>query len=82
MASTTVRVNERTHAVLRELVAATGKPLRQVLEDAVDMYRRDLFFADLDATYAKLRADPVAWEEELAERALWESTLADGLDDW
>jgi predicted transcriptional regulator len=70
MASTTIRVSPRTHAMLRELAAATGKPLRRVLEDAVDNYRRELFFAELNAAYARLRADPVAWEEELAERAL------------
>jgi hypothetical protein len=35
----------------------------------------------LDAAYARLQADPVAWEEELAERALLENTLAEGLDD-
>jgi hypothetical protein len=37
--------------------------------------------AEFDAAYARLQADPVAWEEELAERAVWEVTLADGLDD-
>ncbi|HEX6677076.1 MAG TPA: hypothetical protein VF486_18860 [Actinomycetes bacterium] len=39
------------------------------------------FFAELDAAYARLRADPAAWEEELAERAELEGTLADGLDE-
>ena len=82
MASTTVRVTERTHEVLRKLAAATGQPLQQVLEQAVENYRREQFFAELNAAYARLQADPAAWEEELAERALWETTLADGLDDW
>jgi hypothetical protein len=45
-------------------------------------HRREQFFAELNAASARLKADPVAWEEELAERALWETTLADGLDDW
>ena len=53
-----------------------------MLERAVENYRREQFFAELDAAYARRQADPVAWEEELAERALWESTLADGLDGW
>jgi hypothetical protein len=47
----------------------------------VESYRREQFHAEFDAAYARLRADPVAWEEELAERAVWEVTLADGLDD-
>jgi predicted transcriptional regulator len=81
MASTTVRVSEHTHELLRELAEATGEPLQKVLERAVEHYRREQFFAELDAAYARLQADPVAWQEELAERAEWEVTRADGLDD-
>jgi predicted transcriptional regulator len=82
MASTTVRVSAETHELLRKLAEASGEPLQKVLERAVENYRREQFFTELNAAYARLQADPVAWEEELAERALWESTLADGLDDW
>ena len=32
------------------------------------------------AGFAALRADPQAWAAELAEREIWEKTLADGLD--
>ena len=81
MASTTVRVSAHTHELLRELAEATGEPLQKVLERAVETYRREQFFAELNAAYARLQADPVAWEEELAERAEWDATLADGLDD-
>jgi hypothetical protein len=79
MASTTVRVTEHTHELLRELAAATGEPLQQVLENAVERYRRERFFADLHAAYARLAADKAAWQEELAERAELDGTLADGL---
>jgi predicted transcriptional regulator len=82
MASTTVRVTKHTHELLRELAEATGQPLQQVLERAVENYRRQQFFAELDAAYERLQADPVAWAEELAEREELEGTLADGLDDW
>jgi len=81
MASTTVRVTEHTHAVLRELAAVTGKPLQQVLEQAVEQYRRDRFFADLRAAYARLTDDRAGWREELDERAELDGTLADGLDE-
>jgi predicted transcriptional regulator len=82
MASTTVRVSEHTHELLRKLAEATGEPLQKVLERAVENYRREQFYAKFNAAFERLRADPEAWKEELAERALWESTLADGLDDW
>ena len=82
MASTTIRVSEHTREQLRKLAEANGEPLQKVLERAVEHHRREQFFAELNAASARLKADPVAWEEELAERALWETTLADGLDDW
>jgi predicted transcriptional regulator len=81
MAWTTVRVTKHTHELLRELAAASGEPLQNVLEGAVEHCRRERLFAELDAAYARLRADPVAWQEELAERAEWDATIADGLDD-
>ena len=81
MASTTVRVSEHTHDLLRKLAEATGEPLQKVLERAVENYRREQFFAEFNAAFERLRADPVAWEEYLAEQAEWETTLADGLDD-
>jgi hypothetical protein len=46
----------------------------------VENHRREQFLAELDAAYQRLQADPVAWAEELAERAELEGTLAEGLD--
>ena len=51
----------------------TGKP-SLTAED------RRRFFEELGREYVALREDPVAWEEELAERRLLEATLMDGLD--
>jgi hypothetical protein len=34
-----------------------------------------------NAEYAALRGDPEAWAEIEAERALWDSSIADGLDE-
>jgi predicted DNA-binding protein len=79
MASTTVRVTEHTHKVLHELSQATGEPMQQVLEEAVERYRRERFFADLHAAYERLAGDQVAWQDELVERAELDGTLVDGL---
>ena len=81
MASTTVRVSEHTHELLHKLAAATGEPLQKVLERAVENYRREQFYAEFNAAFERLRSDPAAWEDHLAEQAEMEGTLADGLDD-
>ncbi len=64
--------SEAAHLILKELAEQTGQTL--------DAYRRKLFFEQLNAGYAELRADPEAWAEHLAERKLWDATLMDGLD--
>ena len=66
--------------ILKELAEQTGQTMMEVLDMALDAYRRKVFFEGLNADYAALRADPEAWAEELAERKLWEATLMDGLD--
>jgi hypothetical protein len=80
MSTPTVCISEAAQRILQELVEQTGLTMREVLDKALDAYRRQLFFEGLKADYAALRADPQAWAEELAERKLWEGTLLDGLD--
>lgn len=82
MRTTTVRVSEATRDKLRELAAETGEPMQTLLDEALDAYRRERFFAALDAAYDVLWSDPVAREEELEERKLFEGTLADDLDEF
>jgi predicted transcriptional regulator len=80
MPSTTVRISAKARDTLRELAARSGEPMQAVLEKAIEHYHRQRFFDELDAAYTALRNDPEAWQAELEERALWETTLQDGLD--
>ncbi len=79
MTTTTVRVSTETRDRLRALADLAGKPMHQVVDEALAAYRRERFFAELDAGYAALRADPSAWSEVLGERAEMEGALGDGL---
>ena len=81
MPTATVRIPEDARDTLRDLATQTGKPMREVLLDALEAYRRQVFFDQLDAAYAGLRADPEAWREVEAERAEWDATLMDGIED-
>ena len=78
--SPNIRISAQSKAILRELAEHEGKPMQTVLDAAIEHYRRDRFFRELDEGYAQLQANPRAWQEELDERRLWDSTLADGLD--
>jgi predicted transcriptional regulator len=77
----TVRVSESTHRALRRLTAVSGKSMTIVLERAVDRYEREQLFAEANAAWAAIQADPAAMAEIEAEQELWDRTLADGLED-
>jgi hypothetical protein len=80
MSTPTVPISDASHRLLRELAEQTGQTMTDVLDKALDVYRRKVFFEQLNAGYAALRADPEAWAELEAERKLWDTTLMDGLD--
>jgi hypothetical protein len=78
--STTVRISEQSHRSLRELAAQSGEPMQTVLDKAIEEHRRQRFWAEMNAAYAVIQNDPQALAAEKEERALWETTLMDGLD--
>ena len=80
MSGPTVCISEASHQILKELAEQTGRTMMDVLDKALDAYRRKLFFEQMNAGYAELQADPEAWAEHRAERKLWDATLMDGLD--
>jgi predicted transcriptional regulator len=79
MATTTIRVSVETRDLLNDLARTTGTSMQQVLEAALDQYRRRQFLEALNAAYRAAQADPATQAEE-AERAAWDATLLDGLD--
>jgi predicted transcriptional regulator len=81
MASVTVRINVSTRDKVREISEREQQPMHEVIEKAIEEYRRRRFLEEVNAAYAALKADPEAWREELEERAAWDATLADGLED-
>ena len=78
--SPNIRISPRSKAVLRDLAAREGKPMQTVLDDAIEHYQRDKFLDEVNAAYARLQADPIAWKEELDERLALDGTLMDGIE--
>jgi hypothetical protein len=58
---------------------AEGKSMLALLDEAVEALRRQRFIEEVNAAYARLRADAPTWEAIERERRAWEATLADGL---
>lgn len=81
MSAHTVRISKKAHDELRELSRQYGESMQTVLDYAIEELRRKRFFEQANAAYEELRSEPAAFQEYMAERELWENTLADGLDE-
>ena len=75
--STTIRVSEQTRDRFAKLADVTGRPMTQLLDEAADALERRVFFDQFSARYDQLRADPAAWSEIEAERALESGVVRD-----
>ncbi len=80
MPTRTIRISDETHRALRVLSHGDGLSLQEELDRAVEWYRRQRFLEEANDAFARLKSDDQAWQEELAERASWDATLADGID--
>ena len=77
MDSKTVRIKTDTHAKLKELAGELRQPMPDVLATAIYALYRLRFLESCNRAYAKLKANPGAWREELAEGKAWDSIPAD-----
>lgn len=77
-----VRVSCDTHGRLRDLAEASGDSMTSIVDRAVRRYQRQQFWAEYDAVYAAIVADPVASAAIAVEDALWDTASADGLEGW
>jgi predicted transcriptional regulator len=80
--SQTIRVSKTTRDILRGLAVKEGSTMAAIAEEAVKEYQKKKFWENYYAGYRALRADPDAWAEHEREVELWDTTLADGLEEW
>ncbi len=81
MAQASVSMREETLNTLRDLAQRSGRPVETVLVAAVEAYRRQFLLEETNNAFAALRRDPVAWQDEQMERAAWDITIADGIEE-
>jgi predicted transcriptional regulator len=81
VSTTTIRVSTKTRNILREMAVRIGLSMQEIVEQAIENYRRQHLFTTANAAYAALRADSKAWQAYQAEQAEWDVTLADGLEE-
>ncbi|HHY06398.1 MAG TPA: hypothetical protein GX532_05410 [Clostridia bacterium] len=75
--TTTIRVNRDIYNSIKLLAQKQNENMQDIIEKAINDYKKKKFFDELNTAYAKLMDDPKAWEEEVKEREEWDSILAD-----
>ena len=79
MHPTAVRIRPATRKALVELAQVTQSSPQNVLDSAVESYRRHIFLKCANQAYARLRKNSKAWAAYRAELADWEALSGDGL---
>lgn len=74
MANPTVRLSPHAYGILKELARSSGESMQVVLDRAVEEERRRRFFAEANASYARLRGDVEAWAEYEKDLSAWDTT--------
>ncbi|NEP14503.1 MAG: toxin-antitoxin system protein [Symploca sp. SIO2C1] len=77
MPDLTLHLSETAHKTLINLVETSGETMQTVLDKAIENYRRYIFLVQANQAFAALRENEELWQEELAERGLWDQILAD-----
>ena len=80
MQSVNVRISSQSYQVLKTLSKEKGQTMQSLIDQALeDLRRRKMLEATNDA-FKSLKSDIESWNEELAERKIWENTLSDGVE--
>jgi predicted transcriptional regulator len=74
----TTRISDEGLMTLRQIAEVSSRSQPEILDEALEDLRRKRFFQQFNQQYAALRADDDAWDQEQAERRLWDQTSADG----
>jgi len=78
---TTVRISDAGRSLLGELARQSSSSMTEVLDAALDLYRRHRFLQQANEAYSLLAADLQASASYRADLSSLDGTLADGLAD-
>ncbi len=76
-----LRVSEHTHEKVRKMSNESKLTMQEITDRAIEAYRRQQILERTNAVYATMHVSPQMWQEEQEERAEWDTTLNDGLEE-
>lgn len=81
MTTSIIRVATTFHQKIKSMAKEQKSSMQLILNKALYEYENILFFQEANRGYERLKRDPKAWAEELAERKIFEGTLMDDIDE-
>ncbi|MGI8403463.1 MAG: hypothetical protein ACR2OE_01605 [Thermomicrobiales bacterium] len=75
-----VKLKPQTHAKLLEFSKEDDRPMGDIVTFLVDRYEQERFWQGVNADLARLKADPVAWQDYKEELAFFDRAAGDGLE--
>lgn len=82
MQTTTIRVPLTVHDALKKISKKEGISVQEATTRAVEYYRYKQMAEEANLIYEQLRKDEVASADYDNDPPAWDSTLADGLEDY
>lgn len=76
-----VSISAATHNTLLTLANDSGESVQVILDKAIESYRRSRFLMQANQAFTALRQNEALWQEELAERQVWDQALTDGIEE-
>ena len=80
MQSVNVRISSNSYQILKTLSQEQGQTMQSLIDNALEDLRRRKILEATNQAFARLKTNESEWNEELAERELWENTLSDGVE--
>jgi hypothetical protein len=80
MQSVNVRISSNSYQILKNLAQEEGQTMQSLIDQALENLRRQKILEATNQAFARLKENDSEWQEELAERRLWENTLLDGVE--
>ncbi len=74
-----IRIDTETHEKIVHLQSIFKATKLHIVQRAIDQLNKDLLLAQTDTAFKKLKRNKKAWQQECAERKVWE-TLNDDLE--
>lgn len=75
-----VKISAANHARLQKWADTDERPMGDIVNELIERHDRERFWNQAYEQLARLKADPVAWQDYMEEIAVFDALAGDGLE--